>query len=145
MTEILNLREKFGAVTGLRHADISDKSGEEFYHQFLNEAFKNCFEHGNILLVDLDGNKGYSPSFIDESFGNLVYDFHLENVQKYLKIKSNDFSYWESSVNEVTFPLWEMRRKNQDQPKKTTAHEPWWRWKNSKFFDKSVWIKPIEK
>lgn len=34
-----------------------------------------------MLLVDLDGTSGYPSSFLDEAFGELVYDFSLEEVK----------------------------------------------------------------
>ncbi|KQB37104.1 STAS-like domain-containing protein [Flavobacterium aquidurense] len=139
MKDILLLRKKFGNVTGLRHCSVSDKSGEDFYHEFLNEEFKKSFEKGNVLVVDLDGNRGYSPSFIDESFGNLVYDFNLQNVSKYLEIKSDTFKFWEASIKDVTLPLWEIRRQNKNLPKKTKSHKAWWRFIDNKFEEK-VWI-----
>lgn len=142
MEEILILKDRFGRYTGLRHDKISEKSGEEFYHKYLNFAFKDAMERRNVLKVDLDGVRGYSPSFIDEAFGNLVYDFELNNVIKYLKIKSEDIKYWEDRIKDMTFVLWEEKRLKKEVPTKTTLHEPWWRWNNNNF-DLGVWIKPV--
>lgn len=141
MGKTLILRDCFGRFTGLRHHRISEKSGEEFYHDHLNEAFKNAMENDVVLTVDLDGVRGYSPSFIDEAFGNLIYDFELKNVQKYLKIKSDDLKLWEDRIKSITFVLWEQKRLNQEIPTKTTDHKPWFRFQNNSFIS-NIWIHP---
>lgn len=141
MDNILNIREEFGKFTGLRHCSISQKSGEEFYHTLLNERFKRCLETNRILIVDLDGNRGYSPSFVDESFGNLVFDFGLTNVINHLKVKSDNFKYWENSVVKTTFPFWEQKRLQNEFPIKTKVHKPWWRLQNG-VLTSNLWITP---
>lgn len=115
----------FTEYPGLRHCKISDDSGEEFYHKYLNHAFKNAFEEGVVLQVDLDYTAGYAPSFLDEAFGNLVYDFGLEVVKKYLRIKSEQEPDLIEVLNSQTLPQWEVRRRKGDQPKITGKHEDW--------------------
>lgn len=132
MSRIISIKDEFGQYTGLRHIKVSEKSGEEFYHKILNKEFKNCLDKKEILTIDLDGVRGYSPSFIDEAFGNLVYDFGLENVKKYLNIKSLDKPFWKESIENETYTLWEKRRLNKQVPIKTSKHENWWRLENNK-------------
>jgi hypothetical protein len=139
MEKILKIREEFGPITGLRHYSISEKSGEEFYHTILNKVFKQCYESNVELIVDLDNVRGYSPSFIDEAFGNLVFDFELRNVKKYLKIKSDDMSFWKSSIENDTYRLWEYRREKNEVPKKSHSHKPWWKIVNGKL-EEGIWI-----
>ena len=74
----------FSEYPGLRHCSISDDSGEEFYHEILNYKFKECFERDETLIVNIDYTAGYAPSFLDEAFGNLVFDFSLLNIKKLL-------------------------------------------------------------
>lgn len=143
MEKILKLREEFGPVTGLRHYSISEKSGEEFYHTILNYAFKECYENHDFLTVDLDGVRGYSPSFIDEAFGNLVFDFGLSNVKNILKVKSEDMIFWKNSIENETYSLWNYKRENNELPKKTKEHEPWWKIIDGEL-KKDIWIKPIK-
>lgn len=131
MSKTISIKDEFGLYTGLRHIKVSEKSGEEFYHKILNKEFKKCIEKKETLTVDLDGVRGYSPSFIDEAFGNLVYDFGLENVKKYLIIKSIDKPFWKQSIETETYKLWEQRRLNGQAPIKTSEHENWWRMKNN--------------
>ncbi|WP_192820426.1 STAS-like domain-containing protein [Rufibacter sp. LB8] len=127
MINKLKILDVLGKYTGLRHCSISENSGEEFYHKYLNNAFKDSFSRHIKLEVDLDGVRGYSPSFIDEAFGNLIYDFKLENVKPLLIVKSNDFDYWINNIYNETFTAWEKRRKNNEAPRKTEDHDPWWR------------------
>ncbi|QMU31545.1 STAS-like domain-containing protein [Adhaeribacter radiodurans] len=140
MENKLKVLNVLGKYTGLRHSIISENSGEEFYHKFLNYAFYESFVKKEKLEVDLDGVRGYSPSFIDEAFGNLVFDFKLENVKKYLIIKSEDFDYWIKNIYEDTYDAWESKRIKNELPRKTEDHKPWWRIINT-IPEKSVWEK----
>ncbi|WP_343662978.1 STAS-like domain-containing protein [Chryseobacterium mucoviscidosis] len=135
MNKTISIKDSFGRFTGLRHSAVSEKSGEEFYHSVLNNEFKKCFETKTVLTVDLDGVRGYSPSFIDEAFGNLVYDFGLQNVERYLVIKSNDKPFWKETIEKDTYKLWEQRRKNKQSPKKTIEHSAWWSYSDNKFIE----------
>lgn len=133
MTNILVIKELFGEFTGLRHSNVSEKSGEDFYHTILNNEFKKSVENKDVLTVDLDGIRGYSPSFIDEAFGKLVYDFGAILVKKHLIIKSDDKPYWINAIEGETFLMWENRRKNKKAPIITEKHSPWWAWDGKSF------------
>jgi len=133
MDNILSIKDKFGRYTGLRHMNVSEKSGEEFYHTILNSEFKNSVEKKVRLTIDLDGVRGYSPSFIDEAFGNLVYDFSLGLVEEFLHIKSDDKPFWIELIKNETFPQWEKRRLSNELPKITSNHPPHWRYLNNEF------------
>lgn len=123
----LSIFTDFTEYPGLRHCNISDKSGEEFYHSILNKAFKEQYEKGDKLIVDLDNTAGYASSFLDEAFGNLVFDFTLENVNKYIEIISIQEPHWKIMLEEQSFKQWEERRLNNDFPVVTKSHEPWYR------------------
>jgi hypothetical protein len=112
---------------GPRYCYQGDDSGEDFYHKILNEKFKDAFEQKTELEVNLDGPDGYASSFLDEAFGNLVFDFGLENVQSRVKIISNEEPEWIEMIEKETFVQWEQRRTNNQPPKKTIKHEDWWR------------------
>jgi hypothetical protein len=126
MKKSILISEIFSKYTGLRHCKISDNSGEEFYHKILNKLFYETTLNNQKLEIILDGNRGYSPSFIDEAFGNLIYDFTLDKVINNLLIVSNDVPMWKDTILNKTFPLWEERRKSKSQPIKTEIHEDWW-------------------
>ena len=69
----ISVLENFSEFPTLRYCNISDNSGEEFYHKVLNKEFKVAYEKKEKLIVNLDYTAGYAPSFLDESFGNLVF------------------------------------------------------------------------
>ena len=124
----LSIASEFSSVTGLRHSSKSEKSGEEFYHMLLNERFYEALQSHEDLILDLDGTlDSYAPSFLDESLGNLVYDFSLSIVEKHLHLHSSRNSSWIKMLVEETFPQWEKRRKDNEPRKITVSHEDWYR------------------
>lgn len=124
---------------GPRYSRQGDDSGEDFYHKVLNEAFYKALNANEMLEVSLDGTSGYASSFLDEAFGNLVYDFTLELVQKNLIIISEEEPEWKDMIEKETYVEWEQRRLNKRQPEKSASHEAWYRYV-AKDFPKKVWI-----
>lgn len=135
-----NIHNDYSEVTGIRNSNISEFSGEDFYHDKLNELFYQCYISGDHLYLSLDGgDDGYTPSFLDESIGNLVYDFSLKVVEEYLTIQSEWEPYWLDEIKTKTYPRWEERRINNEEPRITKSHEAWYRLANGKA-EKKVWI-----
>lgn len=122
----------FSEFPGLRHCAISENSGEEFYHNILNKGFKDAFESKTKLIVNLDDTAGYASSFLDEAFGNLVFDFTLNQVKNIVQIISEQEPYWKEMIETKTYPEWESRRKKGERPKITIEHSPWYRLQNNK-------------
>ena len=110
----------------LRYCSLSEHSGEEFYHNILNKAFKTCYDKKELLFVNLDYTEGYAPSFLDEAFGNLVYDFSLQNVTQFLRIISNEEPFWLDRIDGYC-KTWEQRRIKGESPVVTIAHKEWYR------------------
>lgn len=137
----LSIYEDFSEFTGLRHCDISDNSGEEFYHKVLNKAFVEALEQKEKLIVNLDKVDGYASSFLDEAFGNLVFDFTMEKVRKNIEIVSEQEPHWKKMIENRTYKQWEERRKKGDKPKVTANHQAWYRLHNNEF-KLDVWEKP---
>lgn len=123
----ISILSDFSEFPGLRHCNISDKSGEEFYHKVLNKEFKDAYEKGVKLTVDLDNTAGYASSFLDEAFGNLVFDFTLDVVKDRIVIVSLQEPHWKEMIEKQTFPQWETRRKDSEGPKVTENHDAWFR------------------
>lgn len=128
---------------GLRHCKISEYSGEHFYHTKLNSAFKEAYAANEKLIVDLDFTGGYASSFLDEAFGNLVYDFELSNVKRIVEIVSNQEPEWKTMIEQETYIQWEARRKKNEAPIVTSEHEPWYRLVNGELVSK-VWETPAK-
>lgn len=124
---------------GPRYCTQGDDSGEDFYHQKLNALFADAYNNGSILVVTLDGADGYASSFLDEAFGNLVYDFGANTVLQHLEIVSNDEDVWRTMIKDETIPEWEKRRGNNEEPKVTAEHDSWYRIVNGKL-EKKNWI-----
>lgn len=131
----------FDEFPGLRHCSISEGSGEQFYHKVLNLAFKEAYLKKEKLIVDLDGTDAYASSFLDEAFGNLVYDFSLKVVKDLLEIKSEDEPHWVDMIKEKTFMQWENRRKDNEVPVVTESHSAWFRLIDGELVER-VWEKP---
>jgi hypothetical protein len=108
----ISVLEDFSEFPALRHCNISDESGEKFYHNVLNKAFKEAYDLNEKLIVNLDATAGYASSFLDEAFGNLVYDFTLDIVKSNTEIISEQEPHWKDMIINQTYPQWEARRKN---------------------------------
>jgi hypothetical protein len=124
---------------GPRYCYQGDDSGEDFYHKVLNGKFKESFEKNEILIVNLDGPDGYASSFLDEAFGNLVFDFGLNNVKGRIEIISEEEPEWIEMIETETYEQWEQRRKENSAPKKTVVHDEWYRYINNSF-EKKKWV-----
>ena len=130
----------YSPITGLRYCMKSSHSCEDFYHQKLNGWFAEAVRNNEEITIILDGGEdGYGPSFLDESFGNLVYDFSLDVVRRLLRVDSSVDPEWGESLEEETYPIWEQNRINEVDPEKTVEHEPWYRLVGSEL-KKDVWI-----
>lgn len=138
----ISILNNFSEYPGLRHCKISDKSGEEFYHTILNEKFFECLEKNEKLIIDLDNTAGYASSFLDEAFGNLVFDYTLEKVNNLIVINSFDEPHWKEMILEKSFNEWENRRVQKINPKVTIKHNPWYRLVDNKLI-KDVWELPV--
>lgn len=121
----IDIAKDYSLITGLRHCNTSDNSGEDFYHKILNKKFAEAYKNKEKLEVFLDGTlDGYSPSFLDEAFGNLVYDFGLDAVNHFLKIKTIRETHCLQLIEE-TKVQWEARRIKAESPQYTESHEAW--------------------
>ena len=137
----------YSPVTGLRYCKRSDHSGEDFYHIKLNSWFAEAYMANEKMTVVLDGGEdGYGPSFLDEAFGNLVYDFTLDVVKRWLIIDSEGDPEWGDSIETETYPIWEENRKNYVEPVKTEDHDSWYRLHlEDGSLEKKVWVSKSEK
>ena len=139
----LSVAQDYSKRTGLRYTAMFEHAGEDFYHKCLNAKFLEAYLAGEMLELSFDGaDDGCGPSFIDESIGNLVYDFSLDVVKPRLKVISNDMPMWLDMIKSETYPDWENRRKHHIEPKITEPHDAWTRLIDGKL-EKKVWITEI--
>jgi hypothetical protein len=129
---------EYSQYPGPRYCYQGDSSGEDFYHKKLNKTFADAVLSKHKLFVILDGAAGYASSFLDEAFGNLIYDFSLEIVKKYLEIISNQEPDWKEMITKDIYSDWENRRKNGLSPSKTGEHPEWYRLVD-KDIKKGIW------
>ena len=132
----------FSVSPGPRYAQQGKSSGEDFYHSILNPQFYKAFISNKKIIVNLDGGDGYMSSFLDEAFGNLVYDFGKEEVAARLSFISTEEPEWVSLIENSTFSKWEKRRNKSNRPLVTTKHPEWYRTVNGKieptYYDPTV-------
>lgn len=112
----------FTEYPGPRYQRQGASSGEEYYITVLNSAFAECYRRKENLEVNLDGTAGYPSSFLDEAFGELVYDFSLPIVKKLLLIKTDRYRRHEDMILNETFPQWEKKREMNDTVTRTMSH-----------------------
>lgn len=111
---------------GPRYCSQGEFSGEEYYHNILNGEFFMAVKNDEILEVNLDNTAGYASSFLDEAFGNLVFDFSSLLVKKHLEIISEEESDWKTMIEDEVLVEWEERRESKEKPKKTETHPKWY-------------------
>ena len=99
---------------GPRYIKQGDSSGEDFYLSTLNKKIVECIRDNSILDIELDGTSGYPSSFLDEAFGELVYDFSLKEVKNRVRINTLMFRKRKQQIEEETYPQWEKRRISSD-------------------------------
>lgn len=120
----------FTKYPGPRYSSQGEFSGEEFYHKILNPDFVNALKENRKLQVVLDGTAGYASSFLDEAFGNLIFDFSLHKVEPIIEIISEQEPDWKTMIFNDVFIDWEKRRNDNSKPKKTVEHPEWYRFIN---------------
>ena len=111
----------FSQSPGPRFMEQGASSGEQFYNEALSKWFKEALSQGKTLVVVLDGTYGYLTSFLDESFGRLVYYNSADTVRNNLKIVSQVEPEWIRLLNDKTFVNWEKRRLEGEAPRITIA------------------------
>lgn len=109
----------FSQSPGPRYIEQGPSSGELFFDEALSHWFREALTQGRQLVVVLDGTDGYLTSFLDESFGRLVYYNGANTVKKHLKVISQVEPEWLKMLDEKTFVNWEKRRLAGEAPKIT--------------------------
>lgn len=119
---IIKYVRDYALSPGPRYNEQGQKSGEDFFNSTLKDWFNEAKNSSRILNVVLDGTEGYLSSFLDESFGRLVFFYGLDNVEKNLNIISNSAPGLKEKLLSWTFPIWEKRRLENKAPKNTNSN-----------------------
>jgi hypothetical protein len=99
----------FTEYPDVRYIHQDKDSGEQYYYDVVNPQFKSAVENGKKLVVNLDNTAGYASSFLDEAFGNLVYDFDYNDIKRHLGIISNDEPDWIDIIMNEILPSWKQK------------------------------------
>lgn len=78
------------STPGPRFGRLGDFSGEEYRKEIVLPKFRQCLENNEQLEIDLEGPRGYGPSFLDEAFAGLItYEgYTLDEVNRTLVLSS---------------------------------------------------------
>lgn len=98
---------------GPRYKHQGEFSSENLYLKIIKPLFEKAIETSSPLAINLDGTAGYASSFIDELFGNIVYDFGSEVFDKFIVIISNEEPEWIDIINKQTKLEWQIKREKQ--------------------------------
>lgn len=92
MTRQLKVASAFSVTPGPRYAHEGKFSGQSFRNDVLFPEFREAFNAGEKLCVDLDDVCGFGTSFLEESFGGLIREngYTLSDLEKTLEYVSND-------------------------------------------------------
>lgn len=107
----------FTEYPDVRYIEQDENSGEQFYKDVVKLNYSKAISENKILTVDLDNTAGYASSFLDEAFGNLVYDFEYDKIQNHLKIKSEQEPDWINIILNEILPSWK-KKKDKGNPRK---------------------------
>lgn len=86
----IKIATDFSRIPGARYPIEGDFSGQEFRTNILLPKLKEAINNHEELIVDLDGTAGLGTSFLEESFGGLIREDHMEykDIMKTLKFIS---------------------------------------------------------
>ena len=65
---MINVAKDFSRAPAGRFVSDGPNSGERFRDEFLMPAL----QHGQQVVLELDGTRGYGSSFLEEAFGGLA-------------------------------------------------------------------------
>jgi hypothetical protein len=102
----------FTEAPGPRFINQGKHSGEQFYVDVLNGKMAQCIRENKDMDVLLDGTAGYPSSFLDQAFGELVYDFTKAVVEQRVHIVTVVNRRRKIKLENETYPQWEIKRKN---------------------------------
>lgn len=92
---IVKIARDFSRTPGPRYIKEGKWSGELFRTEKFYNIFNDAINHNNIVVVDLDGVLGYGTSFLEEIFGGLIREHHLDynQILSHLEIISQEEPY----------------------------------------------------
>lgn len=91
----VKIARDFSRTPGPRYMKEGKWSGEQFRTEKFYNIFSDAIENNKMVTVDLDGTLGYGTSFLEEIFGGLIREHHLDydQIRKHLELISNEEPY----------------------------------------------------
>lgn len=74
----IKIAKDYSKEPGPRYEKEGSNSGEVFRREVLYPKVKEALENNEKIIVDLDGTAGYGTSFLEESFGGLIREDHID-------------------------------------------------------------------
>jgi hypothetical protein len=96
----ISVAEDFTTTPGPRDPDEGPFSGVLFLTSVLHPAYRKARAAGDTLTVDLDGTEGYATSFLEAAFGGLARIEPIDEVQRFLRVKSEEEPFLEREVKQ---------------------------------------------
>lgn len=111
---IIKIATDFSRIPGARYPEEGDFSGQEFRRNVLYPAIQEAIKQNINLIVDLDGTAGLGTSFLEESFGGLIRENHVEYsfLKNKLTIISNEDPDYKEEVNNYIDEAYEKEAKH---------------------------------
>lgn len=100
----INIATEFSRYPAGRFLTDGPFSGQKFRDEYLIPAIENLSE-GALIIINLDGTRGYGSSFLEEAFGGLfrkLKTFTLEQFKKTIKLNTSDPSIEEEIFEYIT-------------------------------------------
>jgi hypothetical protein len=94
-TITIKIAKDFSPTPGPRYIKEGKWSGELFRTTKFFNVFDNALKNDVKVIVDLDGSLGYGTSFLEEIFGGLIREHHLDynKIIEHLEIVSTEEPY----------------------------------------------------
>jgi hypothetical protein len=92
---IFKIATEFSKTPGPRYIHEGPNSGELLRTTKFHKLFVDAIQNNKMITVDLDNTAGYGTSFLEEIFGGLIREHHLDynDIMKHLTIVSNEEPY----------------------------------------------------
>jgi hypothetical protein len=96
----VKIARDFSRTPGPRYIKEGKWSGELFRTQQFFNIFNDAINNNKKVTVDLDGTLGYGTSFLEEIFGGLIREHHLDynQILNHLEIISNEEPYLTNDI-----------------------------------------------
>jgi hypothetical protein len=94
------IAKEFSSTPGPRYIHEGPNSGELLRTTMFFDLFANAIQHNKMVVVNLDGPAGYGTSFLEEIFGGLIREHHLDYDQiiSHLSITSEEEPYLKDDI-----------------------------------------------